>query len=119
MWAWSVNRSNISNLSLNPSVVVRDLKGRTISPGSKCRGKRPRSAEIHYNFGIALWQMGQASRSIPELRLAAELNPYDGLAHCALGKALLSGGEVREGDSELKRARELGSCPSPNGVQQR
>jgi Flp pilus assembly protein TadD len=49
-------------------------------------------------------------KSVPEFRLATQLNPDDGLAHCALGTALLRGSEMAEGESELRRAQELSVC---------
>ena len=54
--------------------------------------------------------MGKAPEAIPEFRMAADLNPDDGLAQCALGKALLSRGEVPGGEAALQRAHELGAC---------
>jgi hypothetical protein len=39
-----------------------------------------------------------------------ELKPDDGLAQCALGKALLKSGSGEEGQRHIKRARELGAC---------
>jgi Flp pilus assembly protein TadD len=54
--------------------------------------------------------MGKAPQAIPEFQSAAELNPDDGLAQCALGKALLSRGELPAGEAALRRAHELGVC---------
>jgi Flp pilus assembly protein TadD len=72
--------------------------------------KRPDSAEIHYNFGIALRQMGKSPEAVQELRQSIQLRPDDGLAHCALGKILLQAGEDQAGEKELERAHQLGAC---------
>ena len=48
---------------------------------------RPQSAEVHYNFGIALWQMGDPGRAVEQFRRTLELDSNHQLARCALGKA--------------------------------
>jgi Flp pilus assembly protein TadD len=54
--------------------------------------------------------MGQPSGAIGQFKLAAQLNPQDGLAHCALGKALIKQGQVQKGQEELNSAHALGVC---------
>lgn len=90
-----------------------DLEGSTKAFEQALR-RRPTSAEIRYNFGISLWQHGQSVRAITELRGATVLSPDYGLAHCALGLALLRTGHAEEGHAEIARSRVLGACLEKN-----
>ena len=72
--------------------------------------RKPHSAELHYNFGIALWEMQRPTDAILHFQRAIDLNPEDALAECALGKAKLRIGESAEGEAALQRARARGAC---------
>jgi protein O-GlcNAc transferase len=71
---------------------------------------RPESAEFHYNYGIALWKAGQSSSAIEQFRRTLQIQPDDAVAHCALGMALLRSGSTEDGNTEIVRAQQLGSC---------
>ena len=70
--------------------------------------------EICFNFGIALWHAGKATAAINEFRQATQIKPDYGLAHCALGKALIHEGQTLEGQNELEQATRFGACGTRN-----
>ena len=75
---------------------------------------RPADPEICYNFGIALWHVAKATAAIDEFRQAIQLKPNYGLAHCALGKALIHEGQTVDGQNEIGQARRFGACGTGN-----
>jgi tetratricopeptide (TPR) repeat protein len=64
----------------------------------------PRSAEAHFDLGLARLRQEQSAGAINEFRLALQYDPGLLQAHCALGSALA---DPAEAEAEFRKALEL------------
>lgn len=103
-----------ANYYLGIALAEKGDGAQAVAAFERALAKRPERAEIHYNYGIALWQMGEETQALREFQQAVSLNPNDGLARCALSKALLREGQSSEAQSMLKKAQKLGACRPAN-----
>jgi Tfp pilus assembly protein PilF len=72
--------------------------------------KKPSDPEIHFNFGVALVRQGDWQGAIREFNSVTAIRPGHPQAHCWLADALSRIGDKQRSQSELEKARELGSC---------
>jgi tetratricopeptide (TPR) repeat protein len=74
---------------------------------------RPDYAAAHRMAGVALLELGDAGKAIPELKLGISLDPSSGEAHFDLGRALTSTGNASGANAEYLSALKLKS-PYPD-----
>jgi serine/threonine-protein kinase len=68
---------------------------------------RPRSATVHYNLGIALYNQRKLPEAVAEYKEALRLRPDDARAHNNLGLALQAQGKLPEAVAEYREALRL------------
>ncbi|MFQ5802160.1 MAG: tetratricopeptide repeat protein [Candidatus Methylomirabilales bacterium] len=66
-----------------------------------------RSAETHYQLGLAYFNSGNYQLSLPELAKAVELNPSEPLYHDALGMSFMFNRQLDAAISEFQEALRL------------
>ncbi len=62
----------------------------------------PKSAEAHFDYGVALIRSGKLPQAAREFRLALQVHPDMKQAHAALGSVLLDEGKAAEAEPEFR-----------------
>jgi tetratricopeptide (TPR) repeat protein len=79
---------------------------------------KPDWPEAHHNMSVALLELGRTEEAIRHSRAALNLRPDYGLAHGELAAALFASGDYAGAWDEVRLARQYGSPPSPEFLQQ-
>ena len=69
--------------------------------------ERPDHVDAHYNFGIALTQMGDMQSPAEQFQEVLKLRPNDPNAEANLGAALAELGKYSEAESHFERALQI------------
>jgi len=72
--------------------------------------QEPSNPQVHFNFGTSLVHERNWQGAAREYQTVITIRPSDAKAHCALADALTHLGDKKRLESELKLAREYGTC---------
>ncbi len=76
----------------------------------------PDSAEVHYNYGAALWFSGAKQKALSELETSVRLDPSAAASYALLGTAQLERGDFAASRLSLERAIALSPATAANFI---
>ena len=106
--------SEMAKKGLEKAQLLKVRVGQAIERGREVVKQHPDDADAHFRLGKAEARAGELKDAIRDFQKAAELRPDNASTHTELAELFLVQGDTATAWDEVRKARALGSEPSPS-----